>query len=115
MTDQEKDKVIVLALGECWHDERDPIYHSTQMGTSFRCTKCGLEFWARYNHPSLATPEGFFWWFPRLLKKDYAREFIHDFCKAPRGYNVIPIYYVNDPTRGRDAAYRFFVGRSKGR
>jgi len=96
MTDEQKDKLIVEALGECWH-EYD--------GTSVWCKHCGSLIYGPHDRPNLATPEGFFWIWERAQKKEWWPIFKawfwgHDGVRhLPM---MIPEEFI-DPIRGRDA------------
>ena len=92
----QKDRLIVEALGECWH-EYD--------GTSARCKHCGSLVYIPHDRPNLATPEGFFWILERAQKKEWWPIFKawfwgHDGVRhLPM---MIPEEFI-DPIRGRDA------------
>ena len=65
-TDQEKDKLIVEALGECWHD-------------AFRLSI------------PLATPSGFFWWWERAKKMEWWDDFIRNFTYHDYLINLVDL------------------------
>jgi hypothetical protein len=108
MTDQEKDKLIMEALEECFH-EYD--WDRLRVGGAV-CIKCG--------HVGLrvilATPEGFFWTWPRLRKdKKLFKEFIQDYLTSECEWHepdpwFLPFELV-DFTHFRDTLAEFLEGR----
>jgi hypothetical protein len=120
MNDQEKDRVIVESLGECWHEwEYYSSYRLAGEESDERCVKC-KRFKSELKVDSLSTWEGFGWWWERAQKMEWWVEFIvwlqHKYLRSNFQYDVrmIPIVFTN-PIRGRDALYEFLLGRSKGR
>lgn len=64
MTDEEKDKLIIEALGGCWHEWEGSWTYDAYL----ECKKCKEVYPTVPPRPkilNLATPEGFFWWWPR--------------------------------------------------
>jgi hypothetical protein len=105
MIDQEKDKLIVESLGECWHEwEYDSHYNYPK---AMLCV-CGSKHYKLPILP-LATPSGFFWWWKRAQKMEWWDDFIRNFTYHDYLINLV------DLTRGRDDLYKFLVERSKGR
>jgi len=86
MTDQEKDKLIVEALGGCWHEWEFP----TDNPNLAICRKCHT-FPPRLN---FATWEGFGWWWERFLKQKWARECIHDYLVTEYEWDEPDPWYV---------------------
>jgi hypothetical protein len=113
MNDQEKDKVIVEALGGCSHDWEywSPIRLCSE-NSDYQCKKC--KAWRSEKDISLATPEGFFWWWERAQKMEWWDEFISEEISQDSNTRNYDLEVIN-PTQGRDALYEFWVGRSKGR
>ena len=127
MTDQEKDKLIVESLGECWHEwEYDSHYNYPRAadvidGSKYAELKAQLQILQKAmlcvcgsKHyklpiPPLAAPSGFFWWWKRAQKMEWWDDFIRNFTYHDYLINLV------DLTRGRDALYEFLVERSKGR
>ena len=105
MTDQKKDKLIVEALGGCWHNWT--YFSATALcadESDYQCSKCG-QWKSEQEFKSLATPEGFFWIWERAQKKEWWPIFKawfwgHDGVRhLPM---MIPEEFI-DPIRGRDA------------
>jgi len=67
LNDEEKDKLIVEAMGECWHE----FARNKTLNTHFFCIKCCIETNNYHLNKHLATPEGFFWIWPRLKKQPW--------------------------------------------
>ena len=112
MTDQEKDKLIVESLGECWHEwEYDSHYNYPK---AMLCV-CGSKHY-KLPIPPLATPEGFFWWWERAQKMEWWGQ-VMDWAYNRWLDTVNPgltsdqqfFLWLIHPTRGRDTAYEFFV------
>ena len=99
MTDQEKDKLIVEALGECWHEFPTPY--------SCICQKCGY-----YAIPQqLTDPDGFFWTWERAQKMEWWESFCRSlWILGPFNPVVVPSSYI-EPTRFRDALAEFLERR----
>ena len=104
MTDQEKDKLIVEAFGECWHDAEGEL-RSHIWPT---CSKCGEPHtkWPKIANQNLVTPDGFFWWWKRAQKMEWWDDFIRNFTYHDYLINLV------DFTRGRDDLYKFLMERS---
>jgi len=107
LTAQEKDKLIVEALGECWHDTKKPIDWHPNFGTQYKCSKCGIEIWARYINPSLDTWEGFGWIWERAQKMEWWDRFMWE--ESLDHFRTWK--YLVSPTRFRDALVEFLERR----
>ncbi len=119
MTKEERDKLIVEELGGCWHDKECCRECGKQYDDS-KHIKYGQDLDNPLKHEfddlrkdnlDLSTPNGFFWMWNKIVNRGWFREFSHDFCKAPRGYNVFPNFYIN-PDRLMDALAEF-LGQEK--
>ena len=105
MNDQEKDRLIVLALGECWHEwEKDGPNTDPEIASIKICIKCSKD--NRYHRiPPLATPEGFFWWWERVQKQKWYDVFIQWAKKHLRNQHGPPVLWWEKffhEVRGRD-------------
>jgi len=112
MTDQKKDRLIVEALGECWHEWGNPSMHDPEMLQTRICKICGKNNendWI----PKLATPEGFFWIWPRMQKMLWGAEFLEWWWmgseSVPKAFYLIA-FNINPP-RLRDSLAEFLEGR----
>ena len=106
MDNEKRDKLIIETLGGCWHEWNG---YSGPGGPYIICYKCKKDH--QNAHPnSLSTSSGFFWVWDRAILKEWFREFAHDFCKAPIGFNVFPNFYIN-PDRFAAALAEFLEGR----
>ncbi len=81
MASEQKDKLIVEALGECWHEWSGPA------SDSCICEKCGVKFFDidldDPSYCSLAIPDGFFWIWERAQKMEWWNIFFeHIFWKT---------------------------------
>jgi hypothetical protein len=121
-TDEEKDRLIVESLGECWHEWKPRTWHD---GSTYVCKKCEHSEPAGLHHnPTLATWPGFGWWWERMQKMECWEAFIEfvrsDWkyrvkVKTKEGWDAYWWEKLIDPTRGRDAAYEFFLAHPEGR
>jgi len=84
MTDINKDRLIVEALGECWHE------WEWKYGNPL-CLKCGSETGIDI---ALATWQGFGWWWERFLKKKWAKECIHDYLVSKHEWDEPDPWFV---------------------
>ena len=113
MTDQEKDKVIIEWLGECWHEWESDLVEgeSGQYSYSCSCKKCGIgKFSSKGVSLDLSTWSGFGWLLERLRK----REEYMDFVVFSGGHVDVDFdRYVFDgilhPPLFRDAVYDFIT------
>jgi hypothetical protein len=109
MTNQKKDKLIVEALGGCFHTNDMRKVRGKLIW--YTCTKCGNQAFER--NITLATPEGFFWWWPRMLTKEWADEFLAEdllLASTPKfAYRKI------NPIVGRDKLVEFLERRNLGK
>lgn len=120
MTDQEKDKLIVEALGECWHEWEALSNQSLRLGEDY-CYMCHNYRLEVEEIPNLTTWEGFGWWWERAQKMEWWDNFWGYLCdtvvnkkiKLPDYADYCFTFYFIDPTRGRDALAEFLIGRTK--
>lgn len=98
MTKEERDRLIIEELGECWHKYNIPF--------GIVCLKCGFHSL----NPDLSTPEGFFWWWSRGQREEWWPDF-YDYLCVP-GTNIFDIENI-DPDRGADALAEFLIQRKE--
>lgn len=113
MTDQEKDRLIVEELGECWHEWAE--YHDDDRLENYQCKKCkeivlAIHIFDLHNGLVLDTPSGFFWWFPKMLKR------FPDFVSTYNGSHDVDLglllqVKIINPVIGRDCFYEYLRGK----
>ena len=112
MNDQEKDRLIVEALGECWHEWIPDGTRYSFYGWKCRNCKNCKGYSVEDNPPmiNLATWEGFGWTWEQAQKMEWWNDFLHSSSKT--GLHKIDIlgYYVH-PIRFRDALAEFLERR----
>ena len=113
MTDEQKDRLIVEALGGEWHDYK--LSNGKGLSTC-SCGNKGMAVWDYCVHanPNLATPEGFFWWWERVQKMKWWDCFLDwinlQYAKGYLGpeFNRCLEFMIH-PIRGRDALAEWLV------
>ena len=100
-----KNKFIVEALGHCWHEWE-------MAGTEVLpfCMKCSptIPIEPHNYNPDLTTPDGFFWMWEEMQKRDDWLAFLA--CLSNRKIdmrkNIKPFDFINPPVF-RDAVYEY--------
>ena len=113
MTAQEKDKLIVEALGECWHEWIPDETRYSFYGWKCRNCKNCKGYSVEDNPPmiNLATWEGFGWTWERVQKMEWWESFCRSlWILGPFNPVVVPSSYI-EPTRFRDALAEFLERR----
>ena len=111
MTKNERDKLILEALGECEHNF-PPI--STE--SPFRCLKCGM-LYVLCSRPDFSTPDGFFRVWNGAKEKEWWYEFLEWCLIQIEGVITkyifsFPIIFIN-PDRFADAVAEFLEKREE--
>lgn len=103
MTKEGRDRIIVEAIGGCWHEWEDSKKESNRL----TCKKCGSRAWPGVA-ADLSTPTGFFWWWPKAQKMEWWPEFCEKVLATWDN-----LFFIINPDRGAWALAEFLDGRKK--
>ena len=107
MNKEERDKLIVEALGGCWHIFSGEIidWHE-DFGYQYHCMKCGQNIWKESEKINLSTPNGFFWALKKAKKMPWWDKFLSCYLNGYLGetssqieeLNHMPLKYIDPDT-----------------
>ena len=103
---EKRDKLIIEALGGCWHEWkfRSAAYMCSQE-SDYECENCN-EWKSDQEFSSLSTPGGFFWAWNKAKEKEWWRGFLN-FAM----YLEPNEFYLINPDRFANALAEFLEGR----